>query len=1463
MVPAIPEPSSRDIGRLISRVLCCAFALIGAVPLLGAFLLRSPQVQAWAAEETARILRDELGIEASYQVSLELVPFRLGIRDLVVPSSDGKGPALRAEAIYVTPRVFSLLAGQLDAGDIEIERPVVRLVFEQGKLKNLEYRLKEAKRSGDAPERAPFRSLAMTEASLDVRWDERRMTSTTVDLDILAEPGSIFEVALRLAEGTLLHHRASSVPGALPSPISVDEDAICRVDLRLSTRGPELMLRRLSLLGLADQDQSPGTRPSCHGATDEDNPERVAARISSLRMKLDQERPAVNGHVMFRIPARLANRFIEDLPFEGWLGFAGDVGYDGAYRLPQVSGRAHGAGLKIDGYTLAHQFDADVQISGEVIRVPQFRMQYADADVTISKVRIDPFESEVPIRAESVDTRGMTFPGLMRDLDVTHDTIVSWDLDTAVVTKISGTLSPFVLNAEVQAETSGFEVTDIAYHKPNRRHMVGVERATVRGKIKVDESAFQLIDTRANFGSSSILVRLVSIGFDDEIHLIIPKGARIDLKDISPLVEIPMAGVAQVDAELKGEAPNVVLTGNVAIQNFEFGGFPVGDVLGATVRFVPLKVDISDLMAKKGTSPFRVPSARLDFDSNASVKLDAMVESNALNLRDFLAMWKFEDDPRWTHLRGVGGAKAAVHYVFGGPEDRCGGGNLRVVGSAQLDRLEAFEERYDGGNADFDFHWSDVPAGYRGFSLDVPSFSLSKGTGKLAGSFHMTPGAKLAGKLVATGVPISKLDALGERVNAVEGSVTTAVGEMTGTLDAVDLRATAALSTLRLGNHTLPPSDFSVRLVPQRKAIDSAGTTRCGQPIAGTFDRSKWERDEVEGTFYVSGQLFGGQVEFNDLALTSQRSKVWSGRTQLRDFNLAALLELFAPGSQTDFTGTLSGEVDIAHYPMKDPARSNLRLTMQAFSARQGGLEAKLASPGSVISLQKRKLELQNLALSLTAPNGQSGVFDVQGELHQLGQNPQIDAELKLRPTDLSAFIALIPKAERAKGKVNATLGVHGPLASPDIQGGLKIADGEVELKGLRSPISELFVDVQINPGEVRVTEGTARIGNGRLRLRGRAPIQGTRLGTARANLEIKDLGLTLEDGIRVTLDSNLRAVYHPSDGTTPAPLPMVNGDVTVTSFDYTRPMSMTADLSALAKRGKRTEVVTYDPEEDALEFDIQLRSQHPLRIKNELLDTELVVDSSGLRLKGTNQRFGMVGRLKLKPGGQIKLRNHEFEIRQGWVRFDDLSQIEPQVDVTAVTDYRRFEDVGAPDGAGAQAVSTGSVSSGSLGGQWRINLHAYGHPENLKIDLTSTPTLPQDDIFLLLTVGLTRAELDQSRSAAVGSSVALEALGTLSGADRAVKDAVPVIDDASMGTAYNPKSGRTEPTITIGKRLAEKIRAQVTTGLSDSSKVESSLRWQMNPQVSIEGSYGNVNDISSSSLGNLGADIRWRLEFD
>src|SRR5262249_53412147 len=159
-------------------------------------------------------------------------------------------------------------------------------------------------------------------------------------------------------------------------------------------------------------------------------------------------------------------------------------------------------------------------------------------------------------------------------------------------------------------------------------------------------------------------------------------------------------------------------------------------------------------------------------------------------------------------------------------------------------------------------------------------------------------------------------------------------------------------------------------------------------------------------------------------------------------------------------------------------------------------------------------------------------------------------------------------------------------------------------------------------------------------------------------------------------------------------------------------------------------------------------------------------------------------------PPGRIRLRANEFEVRQGYVRFDDLTRIAPTVDITAVTEYRRYSEAqsgaagtsgGAAAGTSAGAASGGG-GAGRTGGSWRITLHAYGDAENLRLEMTSDPALAQEDIALLLYIGMTRAELDQLQASSIGETAALEALSTLSGADSAVKQAVPVIDDFRFG---------------------------------------------------------------------------------
>src|SRR5262245_61654272 len=113
--------AGRDFGRLAARLLCALFALVGALPLAAALLTRSEAVRTWAAAETARVLEQELGVAASYRVEVRLFPLELALRELVVPSADGKQPFLRADSVAVRPRIFSLLAGRFDAGEIEIE----------------------------------------------------------------------------------------------------------------------------------------------------------------------------------------------------------------------------------------------------------------------------------------------------------------------------------------------------------------------------------------------------------------------------------------------------------------------------------------------------------------------------------------------------------------------------------------------------------------------------------------------------------------------------------------------------------------------------------------------------------------------------------------------------------------------------------------------------------------------------------------------------------------------------------------------------------------------------------------------------------------------------------------------------------------------------------------------------------------------------------------------------------------------------------------------------------------------------------------------------------------------------------------------------------------------------------------------------------------------------------------------
>src|SRR4029079_16222449 len=101
----------------------------------------------------------------------------------------------------------------------------------------------------------------------------------------------------------------------------------------------------------------------------------------------------------------------------------------------------------------------------------------------------------------------------------------------------------------------------------------------------------------------------------------------------------------------------------------------------------------------------------------------------------------------------------------------------------------------------------------------------------------------------------------------------------------------------------------------------------------------------------------------------------------------------------------------------------------------------------------------------------------------------------------------------------------------------------------------------------------------------------------------------------------------------------------------------------------------------------VDVRSRAPLHIRNNLVDAELAIDSRGIRVTGTNQRIGLRGEFATMAGGRFRVFANDFEVQKGTIRFDDPTRIAPHVDITALTEYRRYNNTLATGSGGANTT--------------------------------------------------------------------------------------------------------------------------------------------------------------------------------
>ncbi|MEM1029176.1 MAG: translocation/assembly module TamB domain-containing protein [Myxococcota bacterium] len=1510
----------RDWGGLVARLSCVAFAVLGLLPLAAGALIRVDAVQRWAADHTAALVARQFGVEATYRLELRPWPLVLSIDDLEVPASDGGAPFLRARHVTARPRIFSLLAGKLDLGAVEVVEPQLRAVVRGGELRNLSYRLPSARAPvDDEPSALPLSSASVTDGRFDVTVEGVRVRSEAVDLDVNLRRSGAERPALPSGHAVDITLRGgrTEVDHRHPSPADprwerLEEDALCGIALRASL-DDQVLIRRLEIHGAIDLDPNEGTRPPCEVSDADWRKLDVTLESVALRLGETGVPDSVDGRVAVRLPVPVVHRFVDIAPTSGWVALDLEaLRFDPEQRLPQARGVLRGARLGIDSKIVARYLQSDLVVAADRVALRDVRVGWAEGDFRIADVTVDPFAEGITLAARELEGTGVTLPGILADLSAHPRAHVGWNLASTRVETFGGTLDPLELSGPMTVETNTFAIYDRPAEADDKRTFMRVDQGRVAGEFRVQPDAIVLNGFVADTGRSRVQTT-VSLGYDNGLSVRVFDGSFVDLVDVSPLVDIPLSGIARLEAEAFGPNDDPIINGKVTIDDFRFAGFPLGTVTSDALRFVPLALELRDATVDKGDSRILVPRFRLAFDdADADVLLETEVDTEApgakLRLPDFLAMTGIlpeaaaEDaggpppafNPSWREVDGYVRGRARARYVLGGRRDRCGTGSLEVGAKLGVRDLHLFGLDYDQGRVDVDFRWDDTAASDRGMVVDVHSGVLRKGSGTIVARGTLRPGAEVQADVIGTAIPLRELTAfreafdLGREVAADAANAGRAadddddgdgdgqrrprglapeaklsfVAAVAGQLDALRAEADIDLSPLRIGPDVLPASRFRLHIEPGPRVRRSLGRTACGQSIPPPFDPAVYAADAPQGVFRLSGSLFGGQVEVDDFEITRQRAPIASGRLLVERMDLGALANVL-PGvafSSRAPTGWLSAEVTVDELPLQEPGLAEVRIRLDGAEMTRGGATLRVPRVTEPLSLSGDALRVPVVPMELQFASGLRAELTTEGTVAHLSRTPDLDLAVALAPSDLGNLGVDLPSVTRAAGRVEARLDIRGTVDAPRLVGRLGLQDGMIRVDGLPVGLDDVDLELDVRGNEVRVRRASARSGNtGRLALSGRVPLDGLDMRGGDLVLVVTDLKVPVADGVELTADARLR-IGLPAPGPTSSgeePRPSITGRITLKQFSYTRPISFRLDLDSITGRGA-TEVETYDPAGDLFDFDVLVVSPQPVRVSNNLLEMRIDVESPGLRIAGTNQRYGAQGELTLQPGSRLFLQGNDFTVRDGTVSFDNDTRIAPRLDVHATTIYRRYA-------AAADDTSTvaAGAAGGTVGGRWRIMMHAFGDTDAPEVRFTSDPPLSQEDIVLLLQIGMTRAELDRGLLGSLAQTVGLEALSAAIGLDEAVRSTVPLIDEFRVGSQYSSRTGRPEPTITLGKRISDRLRATVATSLGEEQEIRSSIEYRFRSGVTVQGGYDNVNDVSSSILGNVGAGLRWRLEFE
>ncbi|MGK5084970.1 translocation/assembly module TamB domain-containing protein [Bdellovibrionota bacterium FG-1] len=654
---------------------------------------------------------------------------------------------------------------------------------------------------------------------------------------------------------------------------------------------------------------------------------------------------------------------------------------------------------------------------------------------------------------------------------------------------------------------------------------------------------------------------------------------------------------------------------------------------------------------------------------------------------------------------------------------------------------------------------------------------------------------------------------------------------------------------LRSEGLTIADFDHVARLdVPMRARV-LVSTLGCG-PDGGvkSITQIKLEDFAVRGTQLPGSSLVirseGGRAQLSGVALGGQGTLDASYyfklggesslKAEFKQLDFSPILLLLNPKLIQDraLTGRFSGLVAL-NFKSGKIERANGKLELSDYQLAKTGSRFELTHPISV-KIDDGSFDLKELAIRSSKSEASLSLESVQGKI-----DGTISGDLD---TSLAEFVT--PVIGRATGVAALDFSLGGTLREPTVLGKMAFEGVTVKIPALDSAFENTSGVVQVRQNHFSIQNIRADLAGGTTTAEGTLTVFADHYPeiAIKGTLGGSKLKIPPFQYVKVKGDLELQGKDLPY---------LVDGSILVES-------ALTKQKILTQHKEEGTKAMKYLPPPSShsssdyplFKLNIGVVANGNVLIQNDLFDAEA---RGRLTVVNTLEAPRILGSGEI-VSGKLLFKDRAFQIQSASATFDNPTVINPSFTLNANTDI---------NGTKIQLYVAGRMDK----------------MDKLKIELTSNPVMPENEILSLLTIGSTTGDAKRLSSTdrsvyeqGEAASLLLHSLDfnrevqDKTGIQIQLDEAVaPVQQGVSAFKPQNTAESIAQPRIVIKKQIGKKLDLSVGTTVGGATAFagrEVDAEYHFTPGFSVQGVWNNYEGTDTQARHSLGLDLKLQKRF-